>query len=123
MSIQDICLMPMQQQVIERNQGTTVFTIKIHPQCHEEESYQVDECLTRNMSIKDLKCYILKLVDQAFFLKFHMQNDQTLGDLEQKTKQWNSQHGIDYDDTFLPFDVFLDRDNYDLIMEIEMDSE
>jgi len=47
------------------------------------------------MTIKELKSFILTLTDmQPFFLKFHMNNDETLKDLIGKTEEWNTSRGI-----------------------------
>lgn len=74
--------------------------------------------LSKEISIKDLKCFVLKTVNQAFYLKFHLQNDQKLADLERMTNEWNEKHEIETDDSFLQFDIFLDRVFYDLVLEV-----
>ena len=108
----------MQQHEIERKQGTMAYTIKVHSGANEETR---DETLSlsEDISIKDLKCIVLSVVNQAFFLKFHMSNDQKLKELIKLTKEWNAKHGIDDGGGFLHFDIFLDRENYELNMEIE----
>jgi hypothetical protein len=51
-----------------------------------------------------------------------MSNEQTLGDFEKLTQTWNEKHGVSNDEGFLNFDIYLDRDHYDLHMEIDEDS-
>jgi hypothetical protein len=46
-----------------------------------------------------------------------------LKDLEKLTKDWNAKIGKEIDDGFLCFDVYLDRDNYDLLMELDEETE
>ena len=64
--------------MIERNQGDTVYNIHVHPVKMNLIELEIKDeiiSLDRNMSIKDLKCFILQIVQQPFFLKFHMSND------------------------------------------------
>ena len=75
------------------------------------------------MLIKDLKSYVLSITKEPFFLKFHMGNEETLKDLIERTKAWNTSRGIDNDDGALVFDIFLDRDYFDLYMEVDVDME
>ena len=72
------------------------------------------------MTIRKLKSYILSINDnQPFFLKFHMDNEETLQDLIDRTETWNTQRGISNLDGALIFDVYLDRENFDLHMEVD----
>ena len=48
-----------------------------------------------------------------------MGNDEKLQDLIDKTKSWNTERGIDNDDGALVFDIYLDRENFDLHMEVD----
>ena len=34
------------------------------------------------------------------------------------TNEWNEKHEIETDDSFLQFDIFLDRVFYDLVLEV-----
>lgn len=48
-----------------------------------------------------------------------MGNDEKLSDLIMKTKAWNDQRGISNEDEALVFDIYLDRDCFDLHMELD----
>ena len=48
-----------------------------------------------------------------------MDNDELVQDLIDRTEEWNTQRGISNSDGALIFDVFLDRENYDLHMEVD----
>ena len=49
-----------------------------------------------------------------------MNNDETLQDLINKTVTWNTQRGINNDEGALRFDIFLDRVNFDLHLEVDL---
>ena len=51
-----------------------------------------------------------------------MNNDETLKDLIAKTEEWNTSRGI-VNDGSLVFDVYLDRCNFDLHMEVDLEKE
>ena len=76
-------------------------------------------CLKDHILIKDLKSYILTLTHQPFFFKFHMGNEESLADLIVKTEAWNTSRGISNEDEALVFDIYLDRENFDLHMELD----
>lgn len=73
------------------------------------------------MTIKTLKSYILSLKNQPFFLKFHMGNNELLQDLIDKTRTWNTQRGISNEGGALVFDVYLDREYFDLHLELDVE--
>jgi hypothetical protein len=52
-----------------------------------------------------------------------MNNDETVQDLIDRTREWNTQRGISNDDGMLIFDVYLDRDNFDLHLEADLEKE
>lgn len=132
MTIHDIAITEMQQQDIEANQGTITYKIKIHQpksaqkENEEEEDEAIDDeliTLREGMTIRDLKSYILSLTHAPFFLKFHMGNEEKLDDLITRTKEWNDQRGISNVDEALTFDVYLDRERFDLYMEVDLEQE
>ena len=127
MTIHDICISKMQQQDVEANNGNITYTIKIHGLKDESEEDKISDELINlqdGMSIKDLKSYILTITeDQPFFLKFHMGNEEKLQDLIERTETWNTQRGISNDQAMLIFDIYLDRENFDLHAEIDRESE
>ena len=103
-----------------------MYTMKFHSQKGESEDSQVDDqniLLKEGMTIKTLKSYILSIKNQAFFLKFHMGNNELLQDLIDRTRAWNTKRGINNDDGALVFDVYLDREFFDLHMEIDEEKE
>jgi hypothetical protein len=71
------------------------------------------------MIIKDLKSFILSITKAPFFLKFHMGNDEKLDDLIKKTKKWNEDRGISNENSALSIDVYLDREYFELHMEVD----
>ena len=75
------------------------------------------------MLIKDLKSYVLSITNQPFFLKFHMGNEERLQDLILKTKEWNTARGISNEDEALAFDIYLDRDHFDLHMHLDLEQD
>ena len=75
------------------------------------------------MLIKDLKSFVLSITKEPFFLKFHMGNEETLKDLIERTKAWNTSRGISNEDGALAFDIFLDRDYFDLHMKVDVEME
>ena len=85
----------MQQQDFEvANAGEITYTIKVHPVKSDDEEDKIEDCfiaLQPKMKIKELKSFILSVTkSQPFFLKFHMNNDETLQDLIDRTVTWNS---------------------------------
>lgn len=129
MTIHDLCITEMQQQDVEANAGDIVYTIRIHSAKSKEEDGEdkiEDQMISLNdkMPIKDLKSYILSLTEQQpFFLKFHMNNTETLQDLINRTITWNTQRDISNDEGALRFDIFLDRVNFDLHLEVDLEKE
>jgi len=49
-----------------------------------------------------------------------MGNEETLADLIYKTQAWNTSRGISNEDEALVFDIYLDRDHFDLHMELDL---
>ena len=98
MSIHDICITEMQQQDFEVvNAGEIVYTIRTHPlksDDEEDKEDKIEDCyiaLQPKMKIKELKSFILSVTkSQPFFLKFHMNNDETLQNLIDRTRTWNT---------------------------------
>jgi len=126
MSINDIAITAMQQQDVEANAGNIAYTIKVHGLKSDESEDKIEDemiCLQDGMTIKELKSYILTITKKAFYLKFHMDNDDKLQKLIDKTETWNSQRGIDNSEGVLVFDVYLDRENFDLHMEVNKEKE
>ena len=127
MSIHDLCITEMQQQDVEANAGDIVYTIRIHSAKSEEDGVKIEDqmiSLNDKMPIKELKSYILSLTDlQPFFLKFHMNNTETLQDLINRTRTWNTERDISNDEGALRFDIFLDRVNFDLHLEVDLEKE
>ena len=52
-----------------------------------------------------------------------MNNNEKLQDLINKTRDWNTQRNISNDDGMLVFDVYLDTNNFDLHMEVDLEKE
>ena len=127
MTIHDICISKMQQQDVEANTGNITYNIKIHGLKNTSEEDEINDehiNLYDGMSIKDLKSYILSITnDEPFFLKFHMGNEEKLQALVDRTEKWNTQRGISNDDGMLIFDIYLDRENFDLHTEIDLEKE
>lgn len=127
MTIHDLCITEMQQQDVEANAGDIVYTIRIHSAKSEEDGVKIEDqmiSLNDKMPIKELKSYILSLTDlQPFFLKFHMNNTETLQDLINRTRTWNTERDISNDEGALRFDIFLDRVNFDLHLEVDLEKE
>jgi len=48
-----------------------------------------------------------------------MGNEESLADLIVKTEAWNTSRGISNEDEALVFDIYLDRENFDLHMELD----
>ena len=126
MTIHDICITTMQQQDIEANAGEIAYTIKVHGLKGDDDNNQIEDeniVIREGMTIKELKGYILSITGQPFFLKFHMNNNEKLQDLINKTRDWNTQRNISNDDGMLVFDVYLDTNNFDLHMEVDLEKE
>jgi len=52
-----------------------------------------------------------------------MNNNETLQDLINRTRTWNTQRDISNDEGALRFDIFLDRVNFDLHLEVDLEKE
>ena len=52
-----------------------------------------------------------------------MGNDEKLDDLIKKTKKWNEDRGISNESSALSIDVYLDRENFELHMEVDQEKE
>jgi len=50
-----------------------------------------------------------------------MGNDENLANLIEKTYAWNTSRGISNDDETLKLDIYLDRENFDLQMELDFE--
>jgi len=52
-----------------------------------------------------------------------MNNNETLQDLINRTRNWNTLRDISNEEGALRFDIFLDRVNFDLHLEVDLEKE
>jgi hypothetical protein len=89
LEIQDIGIQPMKSHELAKLKQKDDFTIVINDQKNKKKE-PLPVKLDGEMTIKQFKSFMLtKTGNLPFFLKFHLNNCQTLSELVVKTRSWN----------------------------------